>query len=612
MAHATSAVPLHLRRFVVEQDGAAYNAIDQAVWRFVLLQMHARLVETAHPVYREGLAATGLSVDRIPSVAEMNDRMSRFGWGAVCVDGFIPPRAFQEFQACGILPIAAEIRTREHLVYTPAPDIIHEAAGHAPILPEPAFSGYLRRIGELGAQAFTVPEEDRVFQAIRALSEAKEDPALTGAEVAGAEAELVSAVAAVPSVSEAARLSRLYWWTAEYGLVGRVDDYKIYGAGLLSSLGESQSCHAPEVRKVPLDERCLDLPYDITRPQPQLFVTPSFEALHEVLDRVARTMAVSVGGELALGRALASRELASVACSSGAWVQGVLAELGPRADGGSAAGGGPAWLAFDGPSVLVRDGAIFSWSEADRGGDLSSARAPDRALARRWILPGRLADGRMLERLDDAAVDAHRTVAADRWRFTLASGVGVEGRVQRRARTSDGRLFVLDLADARLELPGQPPVTLPRHELLAAGEVVTARAGSVVAAVADDAGSVASGVDRAAASAPAPRPRVPKPRRLPQREQRLLALYERAERAARDTGSSRAAFTAAFEDVHATLERDYPDEWLARWNVLETLSRRAPSEPLSSVLRIELERLEVAFGHREPIASGLRYLARTS
>src|SRR5438552_18796207 len=226
MAQATSAVPPHLRRFVVEQDGAAYNAIDQAVWRFVLLQMHERLVETAHPIYREGLAATGLSVDGIPSVAEMNERMSRFGWGAVCVDGFIPPRAFQEFQACGILPIAAEIRTREHLVYTPAPDLIHEAAGHAPIRPELAFSGYLRRIGALGAQAFTVPEEDRVFQAIRALSEAKEDPALTGAEVAGAEAELVGAVAAVPVASEAARLSRLYWWTAEYGLVGRVGDYK--------------------------------------------------------------------------------------------------------------------------------------------------------------------------------------------------------------------------------------------------------------------------------------------------------------------------------------------------------------------------------------------------
>src|SRR6185436_13552269 len=119
-------VPAHLRRFVVEQDYAAYNAVDQAVWRFVLLQTHSRLLETAHPAYRDELAKTSISVEHIPSIAEMNDKLGRFDWSAVCVDGFIPPRAFQEFQADRMLPIAADIRTREHLVYTPAPNIIHE------------------------------------------------------------------------------------------------------------------------------------------------------------------------------------------------------------------------------------------------------------------------------------------------------------------------------------------------------------------------------------------------------------------------------------------------------------------------------------------------------
>src|ERR1041384_4775840 len=114
-------VPAHLRRFVVEQEYSAYTAVDRAVWRFLLLQVRARLMDTAHTAYREGLAATGISPDHIPNIREMNDRLSRFGWGAVCVDGFIPPRAFQEFQANGLLPIAAEVRTREHLVYTPAP-----------------------------------------------------------------------------------------------------------------------------------------------------------------------------------------------------------------------------------------------------------------------------------------------------------------------------------------------------------------------------------------------------------------------------------------------------------------------------------------------------------
>src|SRR5690349_18849261 len=215
-------VPPHLRQFVVEQDYARYTGVDQAVWRFVLLQTRARLLETAHAAYRTGFEATGISVERIPSIAEMNERLSRSGWGAVCVDGFIPPRAFQEFQARGLLPIAADMRTREHLVYTPAPDIIHEGAGHAPILTEPAYAAYLRRIGEIGKRAFSVPEEERVFQASYLLSEAKEDPSASPERVARVERELADAVASVPEDSEAAWLSRLYWWTAEYGLVGEV------------------------------------------------------------------------------------------------------------------------------------------------------------------------------------------------------------------------------------------------------------------------------------------------------------------------------------------------------------------------------------------------------
>src|SRR5271166_899352 len=173
MPDPAARVPAHLRRFVVQQDYSQYTAADQAVWRFVLLQMHARLTRTAHGAYREGLASTGISVDRIPAIDEMNDKLARFGWSAVCVDGFIPPRVFQEFQASGILPIAADIRARAHLAYTPAPDILHEAAGHAPILPEPVFASYLRRIGELGKKAFARPAEGRVFSAIYTLSEVK-------------------------------------------------------------------------------------------------------------------------------------------------------------------------------------------------------------------------------------------------------------------------------------------------------------------------------------------------------------------------------------------------------------------------------------------------------
>src|SRR5215471_1115019 len=238
-------IPGHLRRFIVRQDYEKYTAEDQAVWRFVVLQTHARLLHTAHEAYAHGFEAAGISVDRIPRIEEMNELLGRFGWGAVCVDGFIPPRAFQAFQARGILLIAADIRTSKHLTYTPAPDIIHEAAGHAPFLAEPRFARYLRRIGEVASRAFATPHDRAVYEAIYALSELKEDPASTPAQIRRAEAALVTASARVEVVSESAKLARLYWWTAEYGLVGTPADFSLYGAGLLSSIGEGHFCRLP-------------------------------------------------------------------------------------------------------------------------------------------------------------------------------------------------------------------------------------------------------------------------------------------------------------------------------------------------------------------------------
>src|SRR5882724_6554942 len=104
-------IPPHLRKFVVRQNYDEYTEEDQAVWRFVVQQTHARLLNTAHEAYARGFEATGITVDRIPRIDEVSERLSRFGWRAVCVDGFVPARAFQEFQAHGILPIAADIRT---------------------------------------------------------------------------------------------------------------------------------------------------------------------------------------------------------------------------------------------------------------------------------------------------------------------------------------------------------------------------------------------------------------------------------------------------------------------------------------------------------------------
>ena len=117
MASTRDRIPAHLRQYVVDQDYGAYDAVDQAVWRFVLLQTYSRLKATAHPAYVDGLAQTGISVQHIPRIEEMDDCLSNYGWGAVVVDGFIPPRAFQEFQALELIDCCERMREKSPSLY---------------------------------------------------------------------------------------------------------------------------------------------------------------------------------------------------------------------------------------------------------------------------------------------------------------------------------------------------------------------------------------------------------------------------------------------------------------------------------------------------------------
>ena len=138
-----SELPEHLRVYVASQDPSLYTPIDHASWRFIVKISKAFFAKQGHPLYLNGLEATGIHSERIPLIEEMDEKMSKFGWRAIAVSGFIPSAAFLEFQAMGILPRACEMRTLEHLAYTPAPDIVHEAAGHAPIVADRSYREYL-------------------------------------------------------------------------------------------------------------------------------------------------------------------------------------------------------------------------------------------------------------------------------------------------------------------------------------------------------------------------------------------------------------------------------------------------------------------------------------
>ena len=169
-------LPKHLLQFAVDQRYDEYTPVDHAVWRFIMRQNIFFLKEYAHKVYFQGLLDTGISFERIPRIQEMNDILGKIGWGAVAVDGFIPPAAFMEFQAYKVLVIACDMRQIHHIEYTPAPDIVHEAAGHAPIIVDREYSNYLQRFGEVGAKAMQSRKDFELYEAIRHLSILKELP----------------------------------------------------------------------------------------------------------------------------------------------------------------------------------------------------------------------------------------------------------------------------------------------------------------------------------------------------------------------------------------------------------------------------------------------------
>lgn len=320
-------LPKHLKQFIKPQDYDEYTPINQAVWRYVMRKNVDYLGKVAHSSYLDGLRQTGISIESIPNMYGMNRILKEIGWAAVAVDGFIPPNAFMEFQAYNVLVIASDIRQLEHIEYTPAPDIIHEGAGHAPIIANPEYAEYLRRFGEIGCKAISSARDYEMYEAIRLLSILKEAEGTPQNEIEAAEKRVDELQNDMGELSEMAQIRNLHWWTVEYGLIGTVDNPKIYGAGLLSSIGESAWCMTDNVKKIPYDISAVNQSFDITKPQPQLYVTPDFAHLNLILEEFANKMALRTGGLSGIRKLIQSKALGTVELSTGVQISGVFTNV---------------------------------------------------------------------------------------------------------------------------------------------------------------------------------------------------------------------------------------------------------------------------------------------
>lgn len=224
---------------------APYTEAEHGVWRAI-----RRALEPAHGLhacaeYLECVRRLGLPRERIPQMREVSERVEACsGFRLEPVAGLVEPRVFLESLARGVFLSTQYIRHHSAPLYTPEPDVAHEVLGHAVTLASEALADINRLFGE----------------AVRRTR--------------------------VPEALE--RLSRVYWFTVEFGVLREGGEVKAYGAGLLSSAGELAAMRDAELR--PLDlEAASRTDYDPTRYQPVLFCADSFRDVRQTLgDFLAR------------------------------------------------------------------------------------------------------------------------------------------------------------------------------------------------------------------------------------------------------------------------------------------------------------------------------------
>jgi phenylalanine-4-hydroxylase len=226
--------------YTCPQNWSTYTEADHDTYRRLYERQSALLPGLASQAFIDALPSLGVR-DRIPRFDEINERLRpATGWEIVAVPGLIPERPFFDLLANRRFPVTDWIRTPEEFDYIVEPDVFHDLFGHVPLLFNPVFADYVQRYGQGGLKAHDL----------------------------GA-GEL---------------LSRLYWYTIEFGLIREPHGLRAYGAGILSSSGELRhSVTSPRTRRIALDlVRCMRTRYKIDDYQATYFVIDSFEQLFEM------------------------------------------------------------------------------------------------------------------------------------------------------------------------------------------------------------------------------------------------------------------------------------------------------------------------------------------
>ncbi len=546
-------LPKHLKQYIKPQNYEDYTAIDQAVWRYVMRKNVDYLSKVAHQSYLEGLQKTGISIDNIPNMYGMNRILKEIGWAAVAVDGFIPPSAFMEFQAYNVLVIASDIRQLENIEYTPAPDIIHEGAGHAPIIANPEYAEYLRRFGEIGCKAISSAKDYELYEAVRHLSIIKEAEGTPKKDIEKAEKHIEYLQEHMGEPSEMALIRNLHWWTVEYGLIGTVDNPKIYGAGLLSSIGESAWCMTDDVKKTVYGLEAAKTAFDITKPQPQLFVTPNFAHLSQVLEDFSNTMALRTGGLKGVRKLVKSKALGTIELSTGLQISGVFDNIIEH-------DGKPLYLRTFGPTALsYREKELVGHSTDHHKEGFGSPVGKLKGI------------NLAIEDMGPRDLKAYKIFEGERVDLEFEGGVKVSGEIITGTRNLKGEIVLITLKDCKVT-HDDTILFLPEWGLyhMAVGEKVT----SAFNGPADLDSFDLIGHELAETTTKSKK----------NQERRLLEQYYQQVRDYRETTNTTISRTKVFQEI----SEKFPDDWLLSIELYE-LARATNEANLSEAILKHLE-----------------------
>ncbi len=224
--------------WTIDQDWPRYTPEEHQVWVTLYERQAALLPGRACEPFLNGLKALDLHGDGIPDFAELNRKLNALtGWAVVAVPGLVPDEVFFDHLANRRFPAGRFIRRPDQLDYLEEPDIFHDVFGHVPMLTDPTFADYMKAYGEGGLRA--------------------------------------------TRLGRLQNLARLYWYTVEFGLIDTPEGLRIYGAGIVSSRGESVfSLEDPSPNRLGFELlRVMRTPYRIDDYQQVYFVLPSLQRL---------------------------------------------------------------------------------------------------------------------------------------------------------------------------------------------------------------------------------------------------------------------------------------------------------------------------------------------